>query len=92
MRKKTRMCLPRAHSDHLDTGDVRLAASLPLPQCQVGDVGPGCCKSLGQVAIPTFGSADRVRVETVVDKGRRARPELSSMSNAVGRAEVFRER
>jgi hypothetical protein len=59
---------PRTHRDHLDTGDVRLAASLPLSERQVRDVMSGGRKSLGEVAIPPFGSADRVRAEAVIDK------------------------
>src|SRR5262245_28134764 len=53
--------------DYADTGDVGLAASIPLPQCQERDFVPLRGERLRDVTGPALRSSDRVREQTVVD-------------------------
>src|SRR5205807_3028011 len=47
--------------------DVRLLATIPLPQREVGDLMALRGQPLCEVAIPALGAADRVREQAVVD-------------------------
>src|SRR5262245_15897056 len=59
----------RPDGDDAYPGDVRRRRPLPLAQGQVGDLVAGGGEALGQIAVPAFGPADRVRKEAVVDEG-----------------------
>jgi hypothetical protein len=59
---------PRTHRDDRHTGDIGLAARLPLPQRQIGHLVPGGREALGEVAVPALGAADGVGEQAVIDQ------------------------
>src|SRR5437660_7866835 len=54
--------------DHFDPGDVRGVCAIPLQSCQVCNAMPSGGEARGQAAVPPFGTADGVRIETVEDE------------------------
>jgi hypothetical protein len=47
--------------------EIQQLPSLPLAECQVGDLVAFIDKALGQVSVPALGTADGVRKQAVVD-------------------------
>ena len=58
---------PRAGFDDPDAGNVGVGATIPLTQSEEGHVVARLGQPLGNVPVPALGSADRVRVQAVVD-------------------------
>src|SRR5581483_649024 len=55
------------HPDDADAGQGRLLAALPLPAGQVRDLVAPLREPLREIGVPALRSADRVRIEAVVD-------------------------
>ena len=71
----------RTHNLHADAGQKRLLAAFPLTESQVRDLMPTGYQAFAEIPVPTFGSTNRVRIETVVDKANPHEREIT-MSNA----------
>jgi hypothetical protein len=58
---------PRADCADVDPRDTGVRPPVPLAERQIGHLVPVGGESLGEVAVPALGAADRMREETVVD-------------------------
>src|SRR5438132_9127352 len=58
---------PRAHHNDLHPRNYRTLTPLPLSKSDVCDLVAVASKTLGEVATPAFGAAQRMRKQAVVD-------------------------